>query len=215
MKLEAVIDLEKVNVKLGELPAIERIRWAYQRFGTGIVSTTSGGDTSVVLPHLTRNAIPYNPPIVFVDIGYFRNETFEMVNWLMGRGYDVRTYSPKITRAEIDARDPSWFLKPESKEFEQIVQAIKHEPLDRAFAELQPRAWLRGIMHWETEERKGAHLIEFKRGIYQVHPILDWTEKQVFDYIAQNNLPRNQRHLDVTKGPDQALECGIAEVGLH
>lgn len=215
MSLESVIDLEKANAQLGKLSATKRIQWAYQQFGTRIVSTTSGGDTSAVLPQLTRKAIPYSPRVVFVDIGYYRRETLKMVDWLMVQGYDVRTYYSKRTRAEIDARDPSWPLKPETNEFKEIVQDIKHEPLERAFAELKPEAWLRGIMHWETEERKNAKLIELRNGIYRIHPILDWTEQQVLGYIALNQLPRNERHADVTKGPGQALECGIAAVGLH
>jgi phosphoadenosine phosphosulfate reductase len=91
------------------------------------------------------------------------------------------------------------------------VRKIKHAPLNRAFAELQPKAWIRGIMRHESPERQAAELVQHKNGIYQVHPILDWSRDTMLAYLAEHNLRINQDHWDPTKGRDQRGECLIGD----
>ena len=88
-----------------------------------------------------------------------------------------------------------------------MVRKIKHAPLNRAFAELQPKAWVRGIMQHETPERQAAQLVRYKNGIYQVHPILDWSRDTMLAYLSEHALPINEDHCD----PDQRGECLIGD----
>ena len=215
MSLETTLDLEKVNKELGIIGASERIIWAHETFRSGLVSGTSGGETSAVLPHLVMEAfegkgIPKEdmPTTIFVDIKYYTRETYEMVSKIKEMGLNVVTYKTHITREDIERKYPGW-QNPKSKHFEQIVEIIKLEPFRRALRELKAAALMSGIMRWETAERLKAPFIEEKDGIHRIYPICDWSREQITQYLRQNSLPINPNHYDPTKGPDQRGECGI------
>ena len=215
MDLEVILDLEQINEDFKSMSVAERILWANEKFGDKLVLTTSGGETSVVLPHLVKdafakNSIPENylPHIIFVDTKYHNQGTYEMVSKIMEMCFNVVTYGPSLSKDDIEKRYPGW-QDPKSKYFEQIVEVIKLEPFRRALTELNAAAFMSGIMRWETLQRLNAPFMEYKNGIYRIHPICDWSREQVTGYIKVNELPINNNHFDVTKGPDQSMECGI------
>ncbi|MBK5939808.1 hypothetical protein CCR96_11220 [Halochromatium roseum] len=120
-----------------------------------------------------------------------------------------------LTPGDIERHDAGW-RDPASPLFSLVVRKIKHEPLNRAFAELKPNRWLRGIMRHATPERQRAAPEQFKNGLYQVHPILDWSKAQALAYLHRHGLPINTDHWDPTKGRDQRGECLIGDdCGLH
>lgn len=215
MKLENKIDLESLNKEFVNKESKERILWAYETFKERLFLTTSGGETSAVIPNLTRDALGFCPPIIFVDIGYFNDCTHNMIRYLENEGYDIKIYKSLISKKEIEEKYPGW-MDTESKYFNKVVSIIKHEPLNRAFKELNAMAWLGGIMRYETEERKNTKFLQFNNGLYQIHPILDWDYCKINKYIMLNKLPINQNHFDITKGPDQKRECNIwKECGIY
>ena len=69
------------------------------------------------------------------------------------------------------------------------LQDNKVEPLDRALVELAPKAWLAGLRRHQTQFRKQLNVVEVHQGIYKVHPILNWSEEQVAEYMRQHHLP--------------------------
>ncbi len=194
-----------------ELSAVERILRARDMFGHPLVLTTSGGETSAAMPHLMATATgSMDFPLVFVDHGFYTSATYRMIDYFQGAGYDLRVYRSLLTPGEIERHYSGW-CDPRSTLFQVVVQKIKHEPLNRAFAELMPKAWVRGIMRFETPERNAADFVQLKNGLYQVHPILDWSRDSLFAYISDNNLPINEDHWDPTKGRDQRGECLIGD----
>lgn len=198
-------------IDLKELTAVERILYAREVFGSRLVLTTSGGETSAAMPHLVATAIGgMNFPLVFVDHGFYTSATYRMIEYFQNAGYDLRIYRSLLTPGEIERHYSGW-CDPRSALFQSVVRKIKHEPLNRAFAELMPKAWVRGIMRFETPERNASDFVQHKNGLYQVHPILDWSRDSLFAYISDNNLPINEDHWDPTKGRDQRGECLIGD----
>jgi len=184
----------------------DRIVWALKTFKTGLVLTTSGGKTSAVLPHLIKSVTPNNLPlIIFIDTGYYGKSTHGMIQRLRNEGFTVKIYKPIIRKEDIEKLYSSWW----DKNRDAVLPLIKHEPLDRAFQELGVKAWISGIMAWQTGERREIPLVEYKNGIHRIHPIHDWSKEQLQEYIAENNLPLNEAHFDITKGLDQKKECKI------
>ena len=88
-----------------------------------------------------------------------------------------------------------------------MVRKIKHAPLNQAFAQLKPKAWVRGIMRHETPERRTADFVQYRNGSYQIHPSLDWTREAILAYLAEHDLPLNEGHWDPTKGRDNAASA--------
>ena len=67
-------DLAAENAVLEKLSAQERIAWACERFGEGLIVTTSFGLQSSVMLHLVLQQSD-QIPVVFVDTGYLFPET--------------------------------------------------------------------------------------------------------------------------------------------
>jgi 3'-phosphoadenosine 5'-phosphosulfate sulfotransferase (PAPS reductase)/FAD synthetase len=145
------------------LTPLERIRDPYARFGGQVILTTSGGETSAAMPHLVAAAIGSRDfPLVFVDHGFYTSATYPMIDYFRDAGSCLKVYRSELTPGEIE-RDYSGWCDPRSPLFATVVRKIKHAPLNRAFAELQPKAWLRGIMRHETPERQAAQLVQYKK----------------------------------------------------
>jgi phosphoadenosine phosphosulfate reductase len=193
-----------------EMTPAARIRAAYEAFDGDLILTTSGGETSAALPHLVGSQIGMDFPLVFVDHGFYTSGTYRMIEYFRSAGYDLRIYRSPITPGDVE-RDYFGWSDPRSPLFSTVVRQIKHGPLNTAFRDLHPRAWLRGIMRFETPEREQADFVQYKNGVYQIHPILDWTRAQILQYLADHDLPRNEDHWDPTKGRDQTGECLIGD----
>jgi phosphoadenosine phosphosulfate reductase len=52
------------------------------------------------------------------------------------------------------------------------------------------KAWISGIRRDQTEYRNGLRILESQTdGLLKIHPILNWTKKEVWAYIDQYQLP--------------------------
>ena len=58
-----------VSLDLEHTTAEERVRWAIETFGDGLVMTTSFGIQSAVMLHLVTCIAP-QIPVIFIDTGY-------------------------------------------------------------------------------------------------------------------------------------------------
>jgi phosphoadenosine phosphosulfate reductase len=197
------------------LDAQALIAQAHAEAAGRLVLTTSGGETSALMPHLVAAVIGRDFPLIFVDHGFYTSATDRQIAWFRDQGDDLRIYRSTLTPGDIERHYSGW-RDPASPYFSLVVRKIKHEPLNRAFAELSPQRWLRGIMRHATPERQAAAPVQFKNGLYQVHPILNWSQAQALDYLHRHRLPINEDHWDPTKGRDQRGECLIGDLcGLH
>ncbi|MGB5833264.1 MAG: phosphoadenosine phosphosulfate reductase family protein, partial [Thiohalocapsa sp.] len=141
---------------------IQRIRDAHETYAGRVILTTSGGETSAAMPHLMASAIGSREfPLVFVDHGFYTSATYRMIDYFRATGYNLKTYRSPLTPGEIE-RDYSGWCDPRSALFSTVVRKIKHAPLNHAFAELKPKAWIRGIMRHETPERQTANVVQRK-----------------------------------------------------
>jgi phosphoadenosine phosphosulfate reductase len=69
-------------------------------------------------------------------------------------------------------------------------------PLQRAVAEIRPRAWISAIRKDQTTNRSTADLIEWDRkfGLIKINPLLHWTKKEVWGFIVKNDVQYNPLH---------------------
>jgi 3'-phosphoadenosine 5'-phosphosulfate sulfotransferase (PAPS reductase)/FAD synthetase len=209
------INLNQTNLKLNQLNAVERIIWLYRHFDPKTITlTTSGGETSSVIPHLMRTALQEikvpEPSIIFIDTGYYASSTLGMVRKLEVLGFQIQRYQPLLSPLEIEKKYPNWEVL-DSENFQKVKEIIKREPMNRIIQDRGTNVWMSGIMREETVERKNKQILEYdqERKIYHFHPIADWRKQQALEYIKEHSLPTNTHHFDIAKGPDQNLECGI------
>jgi phosphoadenosine phosphosulfate reductase len=57
-------------------------------------------------------------------------------------------------------------------------------------------AWITGVRREQAATRAGAEPVEFdeKRGVMKFNPLVDWTEKDVWSYLHEHELPYNPLH---------------------
>ena len=92
---EAALDLETASAE-------ERIAWAAEVFGPGLILTTSFGIHSAVMLHLVTRIVP-EIPVVFIDTGYLFPETYRFARDLTERlQLNLKKYVPAVTAAEQD-----------------------------------------------------------------------------------------------------------------
>lgn len=175
------LDLEKAT-------ADERVRWAVDTFGDELVMTTSFGIQAAVMLHLVTRIAP-NIPVVFIDTGYLFPETYRFARDLTERlKLNLKKYVPATTAAEQEALY--------GKQWEQGVEGLKRynlvnkvEPMNRAVKELGAKAWLAGLRRTQSSTREALSIVQNQNKITKVHPILDWDNRKVHQYLTHHGLP--------------------------
>ncbi len=168
--------------------AEERVRWAVETFGDGLVMTTSFGIQAAVMLHLATQIAP-RIPVIFIDTGYLFPETYRFAKQLTERlNLNLKKYVPSSTAAEQEALF--------GKQWEQGLDGLKRynfvnkvEPMDRAVRELGARAWLAGLRRSQASTRESLTVVQSQNKITKVHPILDWDNRKVHQYLTQYELP--------------------------
>ena len=176
------------QISLETVSASERIRWAYEEFGNGLILSTSFGIQSAVMLHLVTIQIP-DIPVVFIDTGYLFPETYRFAEELTQRlNLNLKIYLPTQSAAHQEAIY--------GKLWEQGIEGLtkynrinKIEPMNRAVEELGAKAWLSGLRRNQSSTRESRKVVEQQNKITKIYPIIDWSDKDVYDYLSKHNLP--------------------------
>jgi phosphoadenosine phosphosulfate reductase len=183
-----VLDLDALNDRLAHTSAQGVVEWAHETFGDSIILTSSFGADSALMLHLVTRVMP-RVRVVFLDTGYLFPETYRFAEELTRRfDLDVRVYSPQLTAARQEALYGKLWEGNE-EDLERYHRINKVEPMDRALAELAPRAWIAGLRSQQTAFRAGLRTVELQDDIYKVHPILGWSAEDVHHYMRAHDLP--------------------------
>jgi len=180
--------LDEANALLERMSAGERVAWALDHLpGNHALSSSFGAQAAVSL-HLVTRAAPAIP-VVLIDTGYLFPETYRFVDELAVRlGLNLKVYQPSMSPAWLEARH--------GRLWEQGVEGIeryndlrKGEPMQRALEELGVGSWFAGLRRQQSRSRSAIRPLEYRRGRWKVHPIFDWTDRQVFQYLHRHDLP--------------------------
>jgi phosphoadenosine phosphosulfate reductase len=181
-------ELVDLNHAIEHLSARQRIERAAELLPGNHVLTSSFGAQSAVMLHLVNTVIP-GTPVVLLDTGYLFPETYRFIDEMTER----LKLNLKVFRADFS---PAWQEMRFGKLWDQGLAGIerynrinKQEPLDRALNELHAGTWFAGLRRAQAETRLKIGPIEFKRGRYKVHPLFDWSDRDIGRYIEKHRLP--------------------------
>ena len=65
----------------------------------------------------------------------------------------------------------------------------KVEPIQRALKELGVSTWYAGLRRVQASARSALPVLQVKDGRYKVHPIVDWTDRDVSRHLKGHDLP--------------------------
>jgi len=158
------------------------------------VACSFGKDSMVVL-HLAREIKP-DMNVFAVLTPMKPKETFDYVD-RMKKEWNLNL---KIYRSDKEPIEGLWKTDPDK-----CCNIFKVEPTKKALQGLD--AWITGLRRtegrtrtdYETFEPSGLALTrepgyEIKTGLMKVNPILDWTEIDIWRYLAINNIPINEAY---------------------
>jgi phosphoadenosine phosphosulfate reductase len=180
--------LRKINVAFVGFSPEHRVEQAKELLPGAHVLTSSFGAQAAVMLHLVNQVIP-KIPVILIDTGYLFPETYRFVDDLTAR-LDLNL---KVVRSDAS---PAWQESRFGKLWDQGLDGIeqynrinKQEPLDKVLTELGAETWFSGLRRVQAESRAQIAPIEFKRGRYKVHPLFDWTDRDVGRYLEKYKLP--------------------------
>jgi phosphoadenosine phosphosulfate reductase len=61
--------------------------------------------------------------------------------------------------------------------------------MQRALDELGVRTWIAGLRRDQARTRTGIDFLELRDGRWKLHPIADWTDRDVWNYLQRHGLP--------------------------
>lgn len=168
-------ELAAISAELEQKPASAAIKWAWERFGTGVVLAASFQDS--VLVDLASKVAP-GIEVVFLDTQYHFAETLWYVERVRER-YDLNltVMEPLVPKDDLWQTDP-----------DECCAMRKVEPLARALKDRQ--AWITGLRRVEAPTRAKSPIVHLDvgRGIVKVNPIAPWTDDDIAAYKADHDL---------------------------
>ncbi len=180
--------LAAVNRELERLSAEDRIAWALERYPDRIVLSSSFGAQAAVMLHMATQQRP-DIPVILVDTGYLFKETHAFIDDLKRRlQLNLKVFRPRFS--------PTWQETHFGRLWEQDLEGIKVynrinkvEPLNRALRLLQARAWFSGVRRQQSAVRAKMSVLLRRNHRLRIHPIIDWSDRQVYRYLTRHDLP--------------------------
>jgi len=181
--------LYKKNIWLETCSAEQRIQWALENLPDNQLLSSSFGIQSAVMLHMMSSLAP-EIPVVLVDTGYLFPETYLFIDRLVQRlNIDLRVFRPALSPAWQEARNGR--LWEAGREGITIYNKLnKVEPMQRAMYDMRVQTWFAGIRRSQSESRVNKPVLQaIKGGRFKFHPIVDWHNKDVHQYLLKHDLP--------------------------
>lgn len=180
--------LETWNQRLAGLDAVGRVRCALEHLpGTHVLTSSFGAQAAVSLHLLTREVADI--PVILLDTGYLFPETYRFVEALTERlRLNLKVYRSRRSPAWQEAVDGQRWHRGLAG-IEAYNQENKVEPLKQALAELEVGTWFTGLRRSQASSRAETPFAQVSNGVFKVSPIADWSDRDVYDYLKQHDLP--------------------------
>jgi phosphoadenosine phosphosulfate reductase len=167
------------------------LAWAFTTLGDTVAISSAFGAEGMVLIDIASR-VRSNFRLFTLDTEFLFPETHALMDRIEERyGITIERVYP-LSSPEEQERTHGPRLWEHSPDL--CCNLRKVEPLRRKLGELQ--AWITSIRRDQTSARKSAGKIEWdeKFGLIKINPLVDWTSKQVWQYIREHEVPFNALH---------------------
>lgn len=187
-KTQQTAYLSELNTQLENKTPQQRIEWAVDNLPAQFVLSSSFGIQAALTLHMVTQVLP-EIPVILTDTGYLFPETYQFIEQLTDRlQLNLQVYRAKQTPAWQEAiYGQLWTQGLEG--IERYNQLNKVEPMERALNELQAQSWFAGLRREQSGSRANLPVLGIGKGIFKILPVIDWNNKQVYEYLTKHNLP--------------------------
>lgn len=186
---------QKLNEELKDKSAEEILTFFIKQYDGKVGLATSLGAEDQVLTDMIAGIDPATK-IFTLDTGRVFPETYQTLDETNKRyGIRIEVYFPESSRVEemVNTKGINLFYESiENRKF--CCQIRKIEPLKRALSDID--VWVTGLRKDQSVTRFFTPLVEYDEGnqVLKVNPLLAWSEKDVWRYIKEKNVPYNALH---------------------
>ena len=184
--------LEKLKNTTKEMTTFELLSYLInQKFKDLVFATSLGVEDQVITEMIA--SINSSTRIFLLDTGRLFPETYDLIERTNSRyKINIKVYFPNFESVENMVNNKGINLFYNSIEDRKLCCRIrKIEPLKRALKDV--KIWITGLRNEQSEGRSGVSRIEWDavNGLIKVNPLIDWSEKEVWNYIKEKNIPFN------------------------
>lgn len=181
------VEIERLNGK----PPQEILAWAVERYFPRLTMATAFGPEGCCILHMLAEIEP-RVRVFNLDTGYQFAETLKMREVIAKRyGIEVELVRPELDVAAFEASNGGPMYKTEP---DQCCYHRKLVPLRRALEGYE--AWISGIRRDQSPFRRNAPVVgrDKKFDLDKVSPLVNWTHKDVWRFVTENDVPYNPLH---------------------
>lgn len=173
----------------------ELLRYFLKEYKGKIALSSSLSIEDQVLTDLVAK-IDKEAHIFTLDTGRLFPETYSLIDKTNKKyGIAIEVFFPNHEKVEEMVKTNGINLFYDSVEKRKLCcQVRKLEPLKRAFQGLE--VWICGLRQEQSITRFNTKAVEWDEanGIIKINPLVNWLEKDVWDYIKANDVPYNELH---------------------
>lgn len=185
----------RLNQEVEHMSLGEVLGFCSEQFKDTLSFATSMGAEDQVITHtLSLQALPVD--VFTLDTGRMFAETYDLIDKTQARyNIKIRIMFPDAAEIEKMVNEKGINLFYKSIENRKLCCGLrKIKPLKRALAGKQ--AWITGLRREQSTTRTDLKMVEWDEsfGLIKINPLLEWSERELWDYIKENNIPYNSLH---------------------
>ena len=184
-------DLKVISAELETASPEELLRWAVEEFGSDVALATGFGAEGTVLVAMLSVISP-GTQIFYLDTELLFPETYALRDQLEAR-YGVR-FERRTTHLSLSDQAAQYGERLWERQPDLCCRLRKVEPLREMLSGL--RAWVTAIRRDQSPARADIGVVERDErfGLIKINPLAVWSERDVWAYIARNDVPYNPLH---------------------
>ena len=184
-------NLKKYNQNLLEMTAQEMLVWAHEKFENQFAITTSFGiQSSVLLNMISQSSLQKKIKIFWIDTGYLPPETYHYAEKLINDlSLEIEVLQSELSPARMEALHGKLWETNKASDLDKYHELRKIKPLENALEKYNVQCWASGIRASQTENRNKMQFLDLIRQRLSLRPLLNWTNKDIYYYMEENNLP--------------------------
>ena len=171
------------------------LRFFLNQFKGRIALSSSMGPEDQVLTEMVSSIYP-ETEIFTLDTGRLFPETYDLIDRTSKKyNIPIKVYFPDAKEVEEMVASKGINLFFDSIENRKLCCAVrKLKPLARSIEGLD--AWITGLRKDQSVTRNHLQIVEWDdvNGLLKINPLINWSEKEVWDYIKLKEIPVSPLH---------------------
>ncbi|MFA6741667.1 MAG: phosphoadenylyl-sulfate reductase [Arcobacteraceae bacterium] len=186
--------IQNINKELENKSTQEVIEYFLTKFKNVALSSSLAAEDQVLTDIILKQ--DKNATIFTLDTGRLHPETYDVMDATnLKYGVKIDVFFPKNEKVQELYQTQGVNGHYESiNNRKNCCNIRKIEPLKRALKDVE--VWITGLRAAQSVTRVDMPLVEWDENfkVIKVNPLINWTEKDVWDYIKENRVPYNKLH---------------------